>query len=91
METYPTADCYPDRFLNGQHVFGPYLDTASQKDSLSQYHFEHVSPLLQTKFNLFRGVSYHTDYYIQELYTRYSISVSINLLAEFMTKLFTMQ
>uniref|UniRef100_A0A5K3ERS8 Nephrin n=1 Tax=Mesocestoides corti TaxID=53468 RepID=A0A5K3ERS8_MESCO len=43
MDAYPTADCYPDRFLNGQHVFGPYLDSASQKDSLSQYQFEHFT------------------------------------------------
>uniref|UniRef100_A0A915EUR2 Nephrin n=1 Tax=Echinococcus canadensis TaxID=519352 RepID=A0A915EUR2_9CEST len=41
MDGYPTADCYPDRFLNGQHVFGPFIDSASQKDSLSQYQFEH--------------------------------------------------
>lgn len=42
MDGYPTADCYPDRFINGQHVFGPFIDSASQKDSLSQYQFEHV-------------------------------------------------
>lgn len=42
MDGYPTADCYPDRFLNGQHVFGPLIDSASQKDSLSQYQYDHV-------------------------------------------------
>uniref|UniRef100_A0A158QHR9 Fibronectin type-III domain-containing protein n=1 Tax=Rodentolepis nana TaxID=102285 RepID=A0A158QHR9_RODNA len=41
MDGYPIADCYPDRFINGQHVFGPFIDSASQKDSLSQYQFEH--------------------------------------------------
>lgn len=43
MDGYPTADCYPDRFVSGHHVYGPYMDSASQKDSLSQYQFEHVS------------------------------------------------
>ncbi|KAM7535601.1 hypothetical protein Aperf_G00000097228 [Anoplocephala perfoliata] len=53
MDGYPTADCYPDRFLNGQPVFGPFMDSASQKDSLSQYQFEHFgqcSPQMPTEY-----------------------------------------
>ncbi|VDK80838.1 unnamed protein product [Dibothriocephalus latus] len=53
IDTYPTADCYPERFANGQHVLTAYMDSGSQKDSLSQYQFEHFgqcSPNLPAEY-----------------------------------------
>ncbi|KAL7060558.1 hypothetical protein AAHC03_09418 [Spirometra sp. Aus1] len=61
IDTYPTADCYPERFANGQHVLTAYMDSGSQKDSLSQYQFEHFgqcSPNLPAEY-LTSGSFFH--------------------------------
>ncbi|VDL88898.1 unnamed protein product [Schistocephalus solidus] len=61
IDTYPTADCYPERFANGQHVLTAYMDSGSQKDSLSQYQFEHFgqcSPNLAAEY-LTSGPFFH--------------------------------